>query len=62
MERYGVTTDKASRINNNFNDYAAAMGDQAYILKLILRLITVSLETNKIVQAMPKLVLHQLDQ
>ena len=62
VERYGVTTDKASRINNNFNDYAAAMGDQAYILKLILRLITVSLETNKIVQAMPKLVLHQLDQ
>ena len=62
VERCGVTTDKASRINNNFNDYAAAMGDQAYILKLILRLITVSLETNKIVQAMPQLVLHPLDQ
>ena len=62
VERCGVTTDKASRINNNFNDYATAMGDQAYILKLILRLITVSLETNRIVQAMPQLDLHPLDQ
>ena len=32
-----------------------------YIYNLILRVITVSLETNKIVKALPKLTIHPLD-
>ena len=62
VERCGVSVDKASHIINDYNDYAAEMGDERYILNLILRVITVSLETNRIVQAMPRLVLHPLDQ
>ena len=62
VERARVTVDKASRIRNDFNDYAAARGDERYILKLILQVITVSLETNQIVKSLPALKLHPLDQ
>ena len=55
MERYAVSTDKASGIANDPNDYAAEHGDPAYIFNLVLRIITVSLETVKIVKALPKL-------
>ena len=54
MERYAVTTDKASGIVNDPNDWAIEHGDPAYIFNLILRIITVSLETVKIVKALPK--------
>ncbi|HIV54685.1 MAG TPA: DEAD/DEAH box helicase family protein [Candidatus Anaerobiospirillum stercoravium] len=62
VERCGVSVDKASRIINDYNDYATEMGDERYILKLILRVITVSLETMKIVKALPPLTIHKLDQ
>lgn len=62
VERCGVSVDKASRIVNDFNDYAQEVGDERYILNLILRVITVSLETMKIVKALPKLQIHKLDQ
>ena len=62
VERCGVSVDKASRIINDYNDYAAEMGKEDYILKLILRVITVSLETMKIVKALPPLTIHKLDQ
>lgn len=55
MERYAVSTDKASGITNDPNDWAAEHGDPAYIFNLVLRVITVSLETVKIVKALPKL-------
>lgn len=54
MERYAVTTDKASGIVNDPNDWALEHGDPAYIFNLLLRIITVSLETVKIVKALPK--------
>ena len=54
MERYAVTTDKASGIVNDPNDWAIEHGDPAYIFNLILRIITVSLETVKIVKALPR--------
>ena len=38
-----------------------SVGDEKYIFNLILRIITVSLETNKIVKALPKLQIHPLD-
>ena len=62
VERCGVSVDKASHIINDYNDYAAEMGDERYILNLILRVITVSLETVKIVKSLPPLTIHKLDQ
>ena len=55
MERYAVTTDKASGITNDPNDWALEHNDPKYIFNLLLRIITVSLETMKIVKALPKL-------
>ena len=56
MERQCVKTDKASGIVNDANLYATeTVGDPAYPLKLFQRVITVSLETMKIVKALPKL-------
>lgn len=56
MERQCVKVDKASGIMNDANAYAnETMGDPAYPLKLLQRVITVSLETMKIVNALPKL-------
>ena len=62
VERCRVKVDKASHIINDYNDYAAEMGDERYILNLILRVITVSLETVKIVKSLPSLTIHKLDQ
>ena len=56
MERQAVTTDKKSGITNDANDWAAdTMHNPRYPLELLLRVITVSLETQKIVYALPKL-------
>lgn len=56
MERQSVTTDKASNITNDANLWATeTMGDAKYPLELFLRVITVSLETNKIVAGLPEL-------
>ncbi|MDR2366007.1 MAG: hypothetical protein LBD68_09200 [Zoogloeaceae bacterium] len=56
MERQAVTTHKDSGIVNDANDWAAeTMGNPAYPLELFLRVITVSLETMKIVRALPSL-------
>jgi predicted helicase len=56
MERQCVKTDKASGILNDANRYATeTVGDPAYPLLLFQRVITVSLETMKIVRGLPKL-------
>ena len=56
MERQGVSTHKDSGIVNDANDWAIeTMGNPAYPLELFLRVITVSLETMKIVKSLPKL-------
>ncbi|WP_202392063.1 type ISP restriction/modification enzyme [Qipengyuania vulgaris] len=56
MERQVVKTDKDSGIVNDANRYAIeTVGDAAYPLKLFQRIITVSLETMKIVRSLPKL-------
>ena len=60
MERQCVKTDKASGIVNDANLYATeTVGDAAYPLKLFQRVITVSLETMKIVNSLPKLELPE---
>ena len=61
VERCGISVDKDSRIANDYNAFAQEMGDEDYILNLILRVITVSLETMQIVKALPKLTIHPLD-
>ena len=56
MERQVVKTDKASGIVNDANRYAVeTVGNPAYPLELFQRIITVSLETMKIVRGLPKL-------
>mgnify|MGYP000274163461 CR=1 FL=1 len=56
IERQAVTTDKKSGIVNDANDWAIeTMGNAKYPLELLQRVITVSLETNKIVDSLPKL-------
>lgn len=56
MERQAVTKHKESGIVNDANDWAIeTMHDAAYPLKLFQRVITVSLETMKIVKNLPRL-------
>ena len=56
MERQAVTTDKKSGITNDANLWATeTMGNARYPLELFLRVITVSLETNRIVAGLPGL-------
>ena len=61
VERACVKVDKDSGIVNDFNDYAAEKGDQRYPLSLFLKVLTVSLETVKIVKNLPTLEIHPLD-
>jgi predicted helicase len=56
MERQAVTTHKDTGIVNDANLWATeTMGNARYPLELFQRLITVSLETMKIVRSLPKL-------
>lgn len=53
MERYQVTTHKESGIVNDPNRWCDEHDDPRYILDLIKRLVTLSLETQRIVNALP---------
>lgn len=56
IERQSVSTEKNSQIRNDANDWAIeTMGNAKYPLELFQRVITVSLETMKIVKSLPKL-------
>ncbi|KKZ59267.1 DEAD/DEAH box helicase [Haemophilus haemolyticus] len=56
MERQSVKTDKASGIVNDANDWAIeTMNNPRYSMELFLRVVTVSLETMRIVRALPTL-------
>ena len=56
MERQSVRTDKASGIVNDANDWATeTVGNPRYPLELLLRVITVSIETMRIVAELPPL-------
>ncbi len=59
MERQCVRTDKASGVVSDANRYATeTVGDPRYPLDLLLRVITVSLETMKIVRSLPELAIE----
>jgi predicted helicase len=54
VERQCIKTDKASGIVNDANDWAIeTMDNPRYPLELFLRVVTVSLETMKIVKSLP---------
>ena len=56
MERQAVRVDKASGIVNDANDWALeTMGNPKYPLELFQRVVTVSLETLRIVNSLPAL-------
>ena len=55
LERYQVKVDKTSGIRNDPNDWATEHDDSAYILNLLKRIVTVSIETVHIVRGLPRL-------
>ncbi|WP_273755786.1 type ISP restriction/modification enzyme, partial [Bartonella sp. MM73XJBT.G] len=62
MGRQCVKTDKKSGIVNDANRYAVeTVGNPAYSLELFQRVITVSLETMKIVKSLPKLEIRETE-
>jgi predicted helicase len=59
IDRYWVKTDKASGIVNDPNDWSREVGDPRYILDLLARIVTVSIETLNVVDALPTLVVRE---
>ncbi|MDT2006664.1 hypothetical protein FXW78_22410 [Rhodococcus opacus] len=57
MERYQVTVHKDSQIRNDPNDWATEHDQPRYIVDLLKRIVTVSVETMKIVDDLPDLEL-----
>jgi predicted helicase len=57
LDRYQVKTDKASGIVNDPNDWSREVSDPRYIIDLLARIVTVSLETMKIVDNLPALAI-----
>ena len=55
LDRYRVTTDKKSGIVNDPNDWGTELGDPHYIINLVKRIVTVSMETVAIVGKLPGL-------
>lgn len=59
IDRYQVKTDKASGIVNDPNDWSKQVSDPRYIIDLLARIVTVSLETMSIVDALPALAIRK---
>ena len=55
IDRYQFSKDKDSQIVNDPNDWAREQNDPKYILNLLKSIITVSLETMKVVKSLPPL-------
>ena len=55
LDRYEITTDKASGIVNDPNDWGTEMSNPRYIIDLVKRITTVSVETMAIVRTLPSL-------
>ena len=58
IERYQIKTDTASGIVNDPNDWAREHNQPRYILDLLARIVTVSVETVRTVQSLPDLALN----
>jgi len=59
IDRYHVKTDKASGIVNDPNDWSRGVSDPRYIIDLLARIVTVSLETMAIVDSLPTLEIRE---
>lgn len=55
MDRYEIKTDKASGIVNDPNHWGEEMGNPSYIIDLLKRMVTVSIRTVEVVDALPQL-------
>jgi len=55
VDRYQVKSDRASGILSDPNDWIDEQGDERYLVDLIKRIVTVSMETMAIVKALPPL-------
>ena len=55
MERYAVTTDKASGIVNDANAWGLEHDNPRYILNLLCSIVTVSMQTIQLVSELPRL-------
>ncbi|MDH6410047.1 putative helicase [Aurantimicrobium minutum] len=55
IERYQIKQDKESGIINDPNSWCEESNDDAYIIDLICKVVTVSVETTRIVNSLPKL-------
>ena len=55
-ERYAVTTHKDSGIRNDPNDWCNEIDNERYIVDLIKRIVTLSVESVKIIDGLPELV------
>ena len=59
MDRYRVKIDKPSGIVNDPNDWSREVEDPRYIVDLLARIVTVSLDTMEIVDALPALDIRE---
>ncbi len=59
IDRYQVKNDKASGIVNDPNDWSRGVSNPRYIVDLLARIVTVSLETMKVVDALPVLKIRE---
>ncbi|MEB0203712.1 hypothetical protein QN354_18455 [Cryobacterium sp. 5I3] len=55
LERYQMKTDKESGIVNDPNLWGEEHGNPSYVLDLLKSVVTVSIETVRIVRSLPKL-------
>jgi predicted helicase len=59
IDRYHVKRDNASRIINDPNEWSREVGDPRYIIDLFARIVTISLRTMQIVDALPALAIRE---
>jgi predicted helicase len=53
MDRYKISTHKESQITNDPNDWCEEHNDPEYIVNLIKRIVTLSVESVKIIDSLP---------
>ncbi|MDR2344983.1 MAG: hypothetical protein LBE18_02865, partial [Planctomycetaceae bacterium] len=55
LDRYQISTHKESSIINDPNDWCEEQNDPEYIVNLIKRIITLSVESVKIIDTLPEM-------
>jgi predicted helicase len=61
MDRYRIKKDNPSGIINDPNDWSREVEDPRYIIDLLARIVTVSLETLKVIDTLPPLDVKRVD-